>query len=245
MSSDVSGRIQKRRQWWKEHKDKKDSDDQSQETPGKHESSIFKKGHGEKSVPLLKESKKGFRSTLQILQKVEETTITNKTVRDKTKRKKSHENDSHLSPKKKKTNTSDDGAASEEEPARNEEKQGKGKKKNQQKFVLFVGNLPFKADKENVQKHFERCGKIVSLRFPIDKATGKAKGFAFIEFEDRYAFKRGLLLHHSKMFGREINVEFTSIGGNSKTRTDKLRRKNLHLERFKRHRPQESQEPRS
>lgn len=193
----------------------------------------------------MKESKKGFRSSLQILQRVEETTITNNTARDKTKRKKSHENDSHFSSsKKKKIDVSSEGA-SEAETAGKEEKQGKGKKKDQQKFVLFVGNLPYKADKENVQKHFERCGKIVSLRFPVDKATGKAKGFAFIEFEDRYAFKRGLLLHHSKMFGREINVEFTSIGGNSKTRTDKLRRKNLHLVRFKRHRPQESQEPTS
>jgi RNA recognition motif-containing protein len=37
---------------------------------------------------------------------------------------------------------------------------------------------------DDLRKHFESAGNIKSVRFLTDKATGKPKGFAFMEFEN-------------------------------------------------------------
>lgn len=48
---------------------------------------------------------------------------------------------------------------------------------------LFVGNLPWKATEEALKKHFESVGAVVSAKIIIDQATGKSKGFGFVEME--------------------------------------------------------------
>lgn len=44
--------------------------------------------------------------------------------------------------------------------------------------------MPYATTKEELQKHFESAGGIKSVRLLTDKATGKPKGFAFMEFEN-------------------------------------------------------------
>lgn len=46
-------------------------------------------------------------------------------------------------------------------------------------------------------------------------------------------FQLALMLHHSTLKGRKINVEFTSAGRKSERRTEKLKQKNKVAERFK------------
>jgi RNA recognition motif-containing protein len=43
--------------------------------------------------------------------------------------------------------------------------------------------LPYATTKEELEKHFEHVEGIKSTRLLTDKATGKPKGFAFMEFE--------------------------------------------------------------
>lgn len=50
------------------------------------------------------------------------------------------------------------------------------------RYIVFIGNLPFTTTKEELQKHFSTVENIKSLRLLTDKATGKPKGFAFMEF---------------------------------------------------------------
>ncbi|CAO3655897.1 unnamed protein product [Mucor hiemalis] len=52
------------------------------------------------------------------------------------------------------------------------------------RYIVFVGNLPFTTTKEELEKHFENVEGIKSVRLLTDKATGKPKGFAFMEFEN-------------------------------------------------------------
>jgi cleavage stimulation factor subunit 2 len=43
--------------------------------------------------------------------------------------------------------------------------------------VVFVGNLPYDATEQEVQKVFEVAGPVVSFRHVFDRDSNKAKGF--------------------------------------------------------------------
>jgi len=47
---------------------------------------------------------------------------------------------------------------------------------------LFVGNLEFSTTREQLDALFSEAGTIVDLFLPSDRATGKPRGFAFVEF---------------------------------------------------------------
>jgi cold-inducible RNA-binding protein len=46
---------------------------------------------------------------------------------------------------------------------------------------LYVGSLPFEATDGELQELFSACGRVESARIIIDKATGRSKGFGFVE----------------------------------------------------------------
>ncbi|KAF9347230.1 hypothetical protein BGX26_001278 [Mortierella sp. AD094] len=108
-----------------------------------------------------------------------------------------------------------------------------------QKFIVFVGNLPFNITKEQLEKHFESCGKISSVRVQTDKVTKKGKGFAFMEFPDVESMQKALFFNKTLIKERPINVELTAGGGGNKsaTRKQKIAEKNeaLNEERRKLH----------
>lgn len=112
-------------------------------------------------------------------------------------------------------------------------KKGKGSNKDDNsgpKFIIFVGNLPFKVTEADILEHFKNC-KPSSIRIRGDK------GCAFVEYknDDPMVSKRlmdiALRLHKSTLGGRKINVELTAGGGgNSKDRVEKIKTKNEKLE---------------
>jgi RNA recognition motif-containing protein len=46
---------------------------------------------------------------------------------------------------------------------------------------LFVAGLPYDFDDAELMEFFEKFGKVNSAKVAIDKATGKSRGFAFVE----------------------------------------------------------------
>jgi len=50
---------------------------------------------------------------------------------------------------------------------------------------IFVAGLPYDLDDAELEEIFEKFGTIVSAKVAIDKETGKSKGFAFVEMENR------------------------------------------------------------
>lgn len=66
-----------------------------------------------------------------------------------------------------------------------------GKKK---RFVVFVGNLPFTANREEIGEHFKKVGEIVDIRIPMSQ-DNKPRGFAYVEVRDQPAYEvRGFLI---------------------------------------------------
>jgi RNA recognition motif-containing protein len=47
---------------------------------------------------------------------------------------------------------------------------------------VFVGNLEFGTTKEELETLFQEAGSILDVFLPTDRATGKPRGFAFVEF---------------------------------------------------------------
>ncbi len=50
---------------------------------------------------------------------------------------------------------------------------------------LFVAGLPYDLDDAELEEIFEKFGPVVSAKVALDKETGKSKGFAFIEMQNR------------------------------------------------------------
>ena len=72
---------------------------------------------------------------------------------------------------------------------------------------LYVGNLPYKATDEELTALFSTVGDVASARVMRDMATGRARGFGFVEMTtDEAAAKAIEKLHQHQMDGRAIVV---------------------------------------
>ena len=52
---------------------------------------------------------------------------------------------------------------------------------------LFVGNLNFETTQQELESLFAEMGELSDVFLPIDRQTGRPRGFAFIEFADSAA----------------------------------------------------------
>ena len=50
------------------------------------------------------------------------------------------------------------------------------------KKKIFVGNLPFSITQGELEEIFGQFGELVSVNIITDRATGRPKGFAFVEY---------------------------------------------------------------
>src|SRR4029453_5762514 len=72
---------------------------------------------------------------------------------------------------------------------------------------LSVGNLPYSATEEQLTDLFGRAGKVDSVRVMRDMATGRARGFAFVEMSTDDEAQRGISeFHEHQMDGRALVV---------------------------------------
>src|SRR3954468_8274679 len=72
---------------------------------------------------------------------------------------------------------------------------------------LYVGNLPYSATEDQLTELFSRAGKVDSVRVMRDMATGRARGFAFVEMStDEEAQKAIGALHEFQLEGRGLVV---------------------------------------
>src|SRR4051812_18814800 len=72
---------------------------------------------------------------------------------------------------------------------------------------LYVGNLPYSATEDQLTEMFSRVGKVESVNVMRDQATGRARGFAFVEMSsDDEAQKAITALDGSQVGGRNLTV---------------------------------------
>ena len=72
---------------------------------------------------------------------------------------------------------------------------------------LYVGNLPYSTGEQDLQDLFGKIGAVDSVSVMRDMATGRARGFAFVEMAtDADAQKAITELHDRPMGGRNLTV---------------------------------------
>jgi cold-inducible RNA-binding protein len=72
---------------------------------------------------------------------------------------------------------------------------------------LYVGNLPYDTDEQALQSLFAGAGTVDSVSVMRDMATGRARGFAFVEMaSDEDAQKAISMLNDKDFGGRNLMV---------------------------------------
>jgi len=72
---------------------------------------------------------------------------------------------------------------------------------------LYVGNLPYTTSEDELRDLFSRVGQVDTVNVVRDNATGRARGFAFVEMaSDAEAAKAVAELHETQLGGRALAV---------------------------------------
>jgi cold-inducible RNA-binding protein len=72
---------------------------------------------------------------------------------------------------------------------------------------LCVGNLPYDATEEEIRQHFSVVGNLSYVSIPLDRETGKKRGFAFVEFADAQQAQEAIRQFNNQPFkGRPLAV---------------------------------------
>jgi cold-inducible RNA-binding protein len=72
---------------------------------------------------------------------------------------------------------------------------------------LFVGNLPFDTGEAELQTLFGQIGSVESVNVMRDQATGRARGFAFVEMATEEEAQNAIRqLNESQVGGRSLTV---------------------------------------
>jgi len=70
---------------------------------------------------------------------------------------------------------------------------------------IYVGNFPWSTTEEDLEDLFSQYGEVQSVKIITDRATGRSKGFGFIEMTD--ADKAIAELNGKDYNGRNLRVD--------------------------------------
>jgi RNA recognition motif-containing protein len=72
---------------------------------------------------------------------------------------------------------------------------------------LFIGNLPYGASEADLRAHFSAVAEPSHIVMPVDRETGRPRGFAFVEFAERAAAEEVIKRFDAQPFqGRSLAV---------------------------------------
>jgi len=72
---------------------------------------------------------------------------------------------------------------------------------------IFVGNLPFRAEREDVLQLFSPFGEVLNCSLPLERDTGRKRGFAFVEMADEAIESKAIEgLQGTELMGRPLRI---------------------------------------
>ncbi len=84
---------------------------------------------------------------------------------------------------------------------------------------IFVGNLPFRAEREDVIQLFAPFGEVLNCSLPLERDTGRKRGFAFIEMADETIESKAIDgLQGQELMGRPLRINKAEPRGSGGSR---------------------------
>jgi cold-inducible RNA-binding protein len=72
---------------------------------------------------------------------------------------------------------------------------------------LFIGNLPYAATEADLREHLSSVGAPTQVVLPVDRETGRPRGFAFVDYADREVAEEAIRRFNQQPFkGRPLAV---------------------------------------
>jgi RNA recognition motif-containing protein len=72
---------------------------------------------------------------------------------------------------------------------------------------LFIGNLPYAASEAELRQHLSSVGEPTQIVLPVDRETGRPRGFAFVDYADRAVAEAAIKQFDQQPFkGRPLAV---------------------------------------
>ena len=71
---------------------------------------------------------------------------------------------------------------------------------------LYVGNLPFSTNEDEIRDLFTPYGEVQSVNLIVDRETGRLRGFGFVEMDDAGAAAAIQNLDGKELGGRTLKV---------------------------------------
>ena len=84
---------------------------------------------------------------------------------------------------------------------------------------IFVGNLPFRAEQEDIIELFSTYGEVTNCALPLERDTGRKRGFAFVEMSDEAAEASAIeALQGAELMGRPLRINKAEPRGSAPRR---------------------------
>lgn len=74
-------------------------------------------------------------------------------------------------------------------------------------MTIYIGNLSFRAERQDLVDLFGQYGEVLQCSLPLDRETGRKRGFAFVDLIDDAAEQKAIDdLQNVEWMGRMIRV---------------------------------------
>ncbi len=74
-------------------------------------------------------------------------------------------------------------------------------------MAIYVGNLSYRVTEEDLKVAFAEYGKVNRVQLPMDRETGRPRGFAFVEMETETQEEAAIeALDGAEWMGRDLKV---------------------------------------
>ena len=85
-------------------------------------------------------------------------------------------------------------------------KRGRSEMESKEECTVYVEGLPYETTEDEVRAHFASCGEVVDVRVPRYHDSGRARGYAHVDYADASSAQAALGLNKSKVGSRFVTV---------------------------------------
>ena len=70
---------------------------------------------------------------------------------------------------------------------------------------IFVGGIAYDVQNEDLTSHFTQFGEVTQAQVKFDRATGRSRGFAFVEFASGDGCKAALAAREQTIKNKQVS----------------------------------------